>query len=109
MSDAKLTVDAIAGLQNEIATQREVICNLNAMNDKLKAKLDGIEQIVKDHDNDNMAEDYWYIDKIREVLEKAGSKNFTIEINGNGNKVLYQSPEKNSRIQEGQTVRLFTN
>lgn len=28
-----------------------------------------IEQIIKTHDNDRMPEDYWYIDKIREVLE----------------------------------------
>ena len=32
-------------------------------------KLEKIEQIVKDHDNDRMPEDFWYIDKIREVLE----------------------------------------
>lgn len=31
-------------------------------------KLGKIEQIVRDHDNDSMPEDYWYIDKIREVL-----------------------------------------
>ena len=37
---------------------------------KLKNKLEKIEQIVKDHDNDSMPEDYWYIDKIREALEK---------------------------------------
>ena len=33
-------------------------------------KLSKIEEIVKDHDNDSMPEDYWYIDRIREVLEK---------------------------------------
>ena len=33
-------------------------------------KLEKIKQIVKDHDNDSMPEDYWYIDKIREVLEQ---------------------------------------
>ena len=32
-------------------------------------KYQKIEQIIKDHDNDRMPEDYWYIDKIREVLE----------------------------------------
>lgn len=26
------------------------------------------EQIIKDHDNDRMPEDYWYIDKIKEVI-----------------------------------------
>lgn len=33
-------------------------------------KLQKIEQIIKDHDNDRMPEDYFYIDKIRKVLEK---------------------------------------
>lgn len=33
-------------------------------------KLERIEQIVKDHDNDSMPEDYWYIGRIREVLEE---------------------------------------
>lgn len=31
-------------------------------------KLERIEQIVNEHDNDSMPEDYWYIDRIREVL-----------------------------------------
>jgi len=33
-------------------------------------KLDKIDQIIKQHDNDSMPEDYWYIDKIKEVLEQ---------------------------------------
>ena len=33
-------------------------------------KLERIEQIINDHDNDSCPEDYWYIDKIREVLEQ---------------------------------------
>jgi hypothetical protein len=28
-----------------------------------------IEGIIKDHDNDRIPEDYWYIDRIREVVE----------------------------------------
>ena len=32
-------------------------------------KYQKIEQIIKDHDNDRIPEDYWYIDKIREVIE----------------------------------------
>ena len=43
----RLTVDTIAELQETIATQREVICNLTAMNDELQAKLDKIRQIAK--------------------------------------------------------------
>lgn len=32
-------------------------------------KYQKIEQIIKDHDADNIPEDYWYIDRIRGVLE----------------------------------------
>lgn len=32
--------------------------------------LSEIEQILKDHDEDSMPEDYFYIDKIREVINK---------------------------------------
>ena len=32
-------------------------------------KYQKIEQIIKDHDNDRIPEDYWYIDKIKEVIE----------------------------------------
>ena len=32
-------------------------------------KYQKIVQIIKDHDADRMPEDYWYVDKIREVLE----------------------------------------
>lgn len=36
-------------------------------------KYQKIEQIIKDHDNDRIPEDYWYIDRIREVLEDGGN------------------------------------
>ena len=32
-------------------------------------KYQKIEQIIKDHDNDRIPEDYWYIDKNIEVIE----------------------------------------
>lgn len=32
-------------------------------------KYQEIQEIIKAHDNDRIPEDYWYIDKIREVLE----------------------------------------
>jgi hypothetical protein len=35
---------------------------------KSMQKLKKIEQIIKTHDNDNIPEDYFYIDKIRKVL-----------------------------------------
>lgn len=69
MNDAKLTVDIIAELQNEIATQREVICNLNAMNDELQAKLDKIEQIV--NEPRIFADEYFRVAReIKEILEQ---------------------------------------
>lgn len=36
---------------------------------EIMCKYKKIEAIIKDHDNDRMPEDYWYIDRIREVLE----------------------------------------
>lgn len=46
----RLTVKAITELQETIETQRELICNLNAMNDELQSKLDKIKQIVNNYD-----------------------------------------------------------
>lgn len=37
-------------------------------------KYQKIEQIIKDHDNDKIPEDYWYIDKIREVMEDGNDR-----------------------------------
>lgn len=31
-------------------------------------KIQKIEQIIEEHDEDRMPEDYWYIDRIREVI-----------------------------------------
>ena len=42
--------------------------SINALIDTIR-KYQKIEQIIKNHDNDRMPEDYWYIDEIREVLE----------------------------------------
>ena len=72
ISNAKLTVDVIAELQEKITTQREIICNLNAMNDELQAKLDKIEQIINDWNDDcqECQRDLWmYLADIKEVLE----------------------------------------
>lgn len=65
----RLTVEVIVGLQNEIATQREVICNLNAMNDELQAKLDKIKQIVNSYDGTMTTMIYLY-SKIQDVFEQ---------------------------------------
>ena len=52
MSDTKLVADTIAELQDKIATQREVICNLTAMNDELQAKIDNaIKEIENERDS----------------------------------------------------------
>ena len=72
MNDAKLAVNTIAELQNEITTQREVICNLNAMNDELQTKLNKIEQIINEWNDDIQAsqKDLWmYLADIKEILE----------------------------------------
>lgn len=37
-------------------------------------KYQKIEQIIKDHDNDRIPEDYWYIDKIKEVIEDGNDR-----------------------------------
>lgn len=71
----RLTVDAITGLQEEIATQREVICNLTAMNDELQAKLEKIKQIVSDYGLINvnlLSDDLTDFEKdiLREILEQ---------------------------------------
>ena len=68
MSDAKLIVDTIVAFQNEIATQREIICNLNAMNDELQAKLDKIKQIVNNYDGStpSMIKQFSEIQKVLE-------------------------------------------
>ncbi len=61
---------------------------------------------------------YTYLDKKYKIVPsvtginineaKKKLRDFNIEIKGNGNKVLYQSPKKNTRIEEGETIRLFT-
>jgi hypothetical protein len=38
-------------------------------------KYQKIVQIIKDHDTDNMPDDYWYIDEIREVIENGNENN----------------------------------
>lgn len=38
-------------------------------------KYQQIVQIIKDHDADRIPEDYWYIDKIREVIEDGNVDN----------------------------------
>ena len=65
----RLIVDIIAGFQEEIATQREVICNLNVMNDELQANIDKIKQIVNNYDGSipSMIKQF---SEIQEVLEK---------------------------------------
>lgn len=44
---------------------REIINHLA----ECEIMLEKIQQILKDHDADKMPEDYWYIDRISEVLE----------------------------------------
>lgn len=48
----------------------------NATNKLLEVakKYQKIEQIIKDHDNDIIPEDYWYIDRIKEVVEDGNDR-----------------------------------
>lgn len=39
---------------------------------------------------------------------KKSLKSFTVDVEGNGDKVLYQSPEAGVTLEEGETVRVFT-
>lgn len=61
--------DTITELQGKIATQQKIIRNLNDMNDTLQAKLNKIDQIVKDSGNfkgENTAHDKYV--KIAEII-----------------------------------------
>ena len=65
-----------SGIKNELQqadsdkkeTDEEQIEFLNYAIDIIK-KYQSIEKIIEDHDNDRIPEDFWYIDKIREVVE----------------------------------------
>jgi hypothetical protein len=66
--DNKITIDdAIEIFRDTRSYGTADIAKLVAIATMRKYKK--IEQIIKKHDNDSMPEDYWYIDKIREVLE----------------------------------------
>lgn len=43
---------------------------------------------------------------IKEAKEKLNG--FNVEISGNGEKVIYQSPKAKTKLEEGKTVKLFT-
>jgi len=60
------------GYGNETKEYEDTMQSFDMLIDIAK-KYQKIDQIIKEHDNDRMPEDYWYIDKIREVLED-GSK-----------------------------------
>jgi len=73
MSDAKLTVDTITELQNKIATQREVICNLNSMNDELQEKIAKQEQVNQElwAENEDLEKK---LEKINQIIDSADIK-----------------------------------
>ena len=57
------------GSQYNYYDSAEDFCKAYDMAIDTMRKYQKIEQIIKDHDNDRIPEDYWYIDKIREVIE----------------------------------------
>lgn len=54
-------LDSVSDLDKDIEAYDTVI--------DIMHKYQKIEQIIKDHDADRIPEDYWYIDRIREVIE----------------------------------------
>jgi hypothetical protein len=54
-------LDSVSDLDKDIEAYK---ISIDAM-----YKYQKIVQIIKDHDTDNMPDDYWYIDEIREVIE----------------------------------------
>lgn len=80
--------------------------------------MDAVKILNIEKPKGGMEKEYTYLDKkyktvpdvtgmdVEDALDKL--KDFTTEIKGSGSKVTYQSPEKDSRIYEGETVRLFT-
>ena len=79
-----MTIDDNVDFLNEAKKFYEEIANNPSLNETLKTyftieslesaitimhKFQKITQIIKDHDNDRIPEDYWYIDRIREVIE----------------------------------------
>ena len=65
----RLSVEVITELQKEVATQREVTCNLISMNDELEAKLDKIKQVYQQWSETGDNADSWAFKQIREILE----------------------------------------
>ena len=65
-----------------------------------------------------MEKEYTYLDKKYKTVPdvtgmdideaKKKLKDFNVEVDGNGKKVIYQAPDKDSRIYEGETVKIFT-
>ena len=72
MIESSMTLKEREKILKHLQTKTTTFTQLHVLKDAMEAheKLEQIEQIIKDHDNDSMPEDYWYIDKIREVLEK---------------------------------------
>jgi len=73
MRDTKLIADTIVEFQNEIATQREVICNLTAMNDELQEKIAKQEQVNQElwAENEDLEKK---LEKINQIIDSADIK-----------------------------------
>lgn len=71
-----LAINNLSGILTEATEDEDSVCyvteddaeTLQVAIETMR-KYQKIEQIIKDHDNDRIPEDYWYIDKIREVVE----------------------------------------
>ena len=79
---------------------------------------DAIKALKIERSHGGMEKEYMYNDKVYKTVPdvtgmdisnaKKALKDFNVEIKGNGNSIIYQSPAKDSRIYEGETVMVFT-
>lgn len=73
LNDIELAVEIVARLHEEVATQREVICNLNAMNDELQEKITKQEQVNQElwAENEDLEKK---LEKINQIIDSADIK-----------------------------------
>ena len=64
----EITIDDTIEVMEYLKTQNSQLKSIDVAISTMQ-KYQKIVQIIKDHDVDRMPEDYWYIDKIREVIE----------------------------------------